>query len=71
MMQYKEKGGGISEMADEYLTVEELCKWLKISRATVDRWRKQGMPFIKVDKLVRFKKSEIEQWLEQKDNPKN
>lgn len=53
-------------MTEEYMTVEEVCKWLKIGKTTVERWRKKGMPFIKVDKLVRFNKDEVEQWLKQK-----
>lgn len=54
------------EYSKEYLTVNQLCDWLKISRTTVERWRKQGLPFIKVDKLIRFNKDEVEQWLKQK-----
>ena len=75
--QYKEKKYnkkrevGVNVMAEEYLTVEEVCKWLKTSRATVNRWRKQGMPFVKAGKLVRFKKSEVEQWLQKENVPKN
>lgn len=56
-------------MGDKYLTTIELCEWLKISRATLDRWRKKGLPFVKVDKAVRFDKDEVEKWL--KENSKN
>ncbi len=56
-------------MDDEMLTVEELCKWLKINRKTSERWRLKGMPFIKVDKAVRFSKQDVERWL--KDTQKN
>ncbi len=58
-------------MAEEYMTVKQLCDWLKVSRTTVDKWRRKGMPFIKEEKLVRFNKDEVEQWLKQKSNPKN
>ena len=52
-------------MAKEYLTVDEVCKWLKVSRNTIERWRKKGMPFIKTGRLVRFDRAEIEEWLEE------
>lgn len=54
---------------EELLTKEELCRWLKISRPTVDRWRKQGLPFIKTGRLVRFDKNDVLKWL--KENSKN
>jgi len=50
-------------MEQELLTVEELCRWLKISRSTADRWRKEGMPFIKQSRLVRFDREEVLKWL--------
>lgn len=56
-------------MNDELLTKEELCKMLKISRATLDRWRKKGLPYIKTGRLVRFDKREVSRWL--KEHQKN
>lgn len=56
-------------MENEFLTVDELCRWLKISRSTVERWRKEGMPFTKKAKLIRFDKEEVARWL--KDDSKN
>lgn len=56
-------------MEEEILTVSELCKLLKISRTTADRWRKEGMPFIKHSKSVRFNNVEVLKWL--KENHKN
>ncbi len=54
-------------MENELLTVEELCRWLKISRSTADRWRKEGMPFSKKKRLVRFDKEEVLEWLKEKN----
>jgi len=48
---------------DDILTQEELCKWLKISTMTAYRWRERGMPYIGKGKGIRYKKSEVEQWL--------
>lgn len=45
------------------MTVDDLCRWLKISRPTTDRLRKQGMPFIKKKRFVRFEKSAVLKWL--------
>ena len=48
----------------EYLTTEELCKWLKISKNTANNWRRNGMPYIKIGNTVRYEKEAIIQWLE-------
>lgn len=56
-------------MGNEFLTVDEVCKWLKVSRSTVDRWRKEGLPFTKKTRLIRFDKEEVVKWL--KENNKN
>lgn len=53
-------------MGDTYLSEKELCEWLKISRSKAVNLRKEGMPFIKLGKSVRFDKEEVEKWLEEK-----
>ena len=50
-------------MNDELLTPRELYQWLKITRATAWKWREKGMPFIGSGKMMRYKKSDVEQWL--------
>lgn len=50
-------------MENKLLTEKELCQWLQISRPTAWRWRKEGMPFIKANKSVRFDKDEVLKWL--------
>jgi len=57
-------------MEEKLLTERELCQWLQIGRATAWRWRKEGMPFLKHGKSLRFEKEKIRQWLEKK-NGKN
>ncbi len=53
---------------DEWLTVEEVCTELKISRRTFDRWRALGTgPLCKRlagNGTVRIRRSWLEQWLE-------
>jgi excisionase family DNA binding protein len=50
----------------EWITQEELCKWLKISVMTAYRWRKEGMPYIGSRKSIRYNKKEVEKWLKEK-----
>jgi excisionase family DNA binding protein len=50
-------------MEEKLLTEKELCQWLQISRPTAWRWRKEGMPFIKANKSIRFNKADVLKWL--------
>ena len=51
-------------MNKEYITLIELAQMLKISRATIDRWRKEGMPYYKIGNGVRFLESEVNEWIQ-------
>lgn len=53
---------------EEFITTPELCEWLKISKATVSRWRNEGMPFTGKVRSYRYKKTEILKWLEEQKN---
>ena len=48
----------------------ELAQSLKISRATIDRWRKEGMPSYKIGNGGRFIESEVSEWIEQHKSKK-
>ena len=50
-------------MNREYITLNELAKSLKISRATIYRWRKEGMPYYKIGNGVRFIEAEVNEWI--------
>jgi len=52
--------------SDEWLTVEEICSELKVSRRTWDRWRALGTgPRCKrVGGLLRVRRSWLEAWLD-------
>lgn len=52
-------------MEAKLLSKDEVCEWLNISRATLDRWRTQGLPFIKAGKTVRFDQSQVQKWLDE------
>lgn len=54
----------VRNVGQEYITSKELSAKLKISRATIDRWRLEGMPFCKIGKGVRFIESEVYVWIQ-------
>lgn len=45
------------------ITVKELMEIYSISRSTIDRWRKMGMPSIKVGRGVRFDEDAVRAWI--------
>ncbi len=51
------------------LSLEELLKELnmKANRSTAWRWRKEGMPYIKLGSQIRYDKDEVLKWLKEKD----
>lgn len=50
------------------LTKQEVMEWLKVSLTTIDRLMKQGMPYTKIGKAVRFEKEDVEKWLKEQQN---
>ena len=61
----------LSQEKDEWLTVEEVCTELKISRRTFDRWRALGKgprsKRIGGDGPVRVRRSWLDEWAERSD----
>ena len=57
-------------MDKEYITLLELAQSLKISRSTIDRWRKEGMPYYKIGNGVRFIETEVNKWITQNKSQK-
>lgn len=56
----------------ELLTKDELAAKLKVSRLTVGRYVKLGMPYYKVQRAIRFDFEEVKAWLRAKtDEVKN
>lgn len=41
----------------------ELCNYLKIQRATLDSWIKQGLPCYHNGRTYRFDLEEVKEWL--------
>jgi PTS system nitrogen regulatory IIA component len=51
-------------LSDEILTIEEVAKYLRVSERTVYEWAQKGeIPAGKIGTVWRFKKSEIERWV--------
>lgn len=54
-------------MADEILTIEEVAKYLRVSERTVYDWAQKGeIPSGKIGTVWRFKKDEIEKWVNER-----
>jgi excisionase family DNA binding protein len=56
---------------DRLMTVEELAEYLGLPVATIYKQRSEGTgpPGMRLGKYVRFKRSEVEAWLETKRDP--
>jgi len=50
-------------MPNVYLTSKDLEKKYQISRSTVDNWKKEGLPHIKIGRSVRFDEAEVDKWI--------
>ena len=50
-------------MPDVYLRSKDLEQKYQVSRATVDNWKKSGLPFLKIGRSVRFDEKEVENWI--------
>lgn len=54
-------------MEDDILTIEEVAKYLRVSERTVYDWAQKGeIPAGKIGTVWRFKKSEIERWVNER-----
>ena len=56
-----------AEQLPELISKDDLIKYLKVSRPTLDRLMKQkAFPFIKLERRVLFRKADIDRFLESK-----
>ncbi|AKJ72633.1 excisionase and transcriptional regulator [Gordonia phage GMA2] len=53
------------------MTADQLSDYLKLSKTLLARWRSQGIgpKFIKVGGSVRYRQSDIEEYVNSLDNP--
>ena len=50
-------------MNEEIITATEIAKILKVSKPTVYKWKKLGLPYIKVGRSIRFNINGVLGWL--------
>lgn len=57
---------GATVTDDQLLTAEELSALIRVKPDTLERWRmrKQGPPYIKLGKLVRYSRSDVAKWVQ-------
>ncbi len=54
-------------MEDELLSVEDITRILKVSRATAQRWcRDRKLPAVKIGKAYRVRREDLDKWYEGK-----
>jgi len=49
----------------EYLSVAELSAYSSISKSTLRKWIRIGMPYFKLGRSIRIKRNDFDVWLEQ------
>jgi excisionase family DNA binding protein len=47
----------------KFLTVDDVADMLQVARSTIYNLKKQGMPFIKLGKNIRFDQEEVINWV--------
>ncbi len=53
-------------MADSLMTVEDVAEYLKVEESTIYTWANQGkIPALKISHFWRFKREDIDKWLEE------
>jgi len=54
-----------NQAAPEFFDEKSLCAFIGISSVTATKWRAKakGPPFIKVGRLVRYRRSDVDAWL--------
>jgi excisionase family DNA binding protein len=50
---------------ERYLTINEVSQYLNVKRSTLYSWVKSGeMPHYRLNRMVRFRKADIDTWME-------
>lgn len=60
---------GSVTVSDKLMTVEQMAEYLQVDEYTIYAWARKGkMPAFKVGRFWRFRKEDIDKWLEEKKN---
>ena len=54
----------MSNPEDRWLSIHEICDHLGISSDTIYKWIKLGMPAHRMGRLWKFKKDQVDSWIE-------
>jgi len=55
---------------DQLMSVKELADYLNVNISTVYQWSQQGqVPAMKIGKMWRYRRAEIEEWLNGRRSP--
>ena len=47
----------------KFLTIEQVAEMLQVTRTTIYNLKKQGLPFFKLGKNIRFDREEVIDWV--------
>lgn len=54
---------------EPFVTIDQLASHLSVSTKTLRRWRDEGMPHYMRGSTLRFRVSEVEDWMRRTDPP--
>jgi excisionase family DNA binding protein len=67
----KHTGKEQEDMEDRWLSVDEMCEYLGMSRDTIYKWiEKKGLPAYRLGRQWKFKAEEIDEWVRKGSNHK-
>jgi excisionase family DNA binding protein len=52
----------------QYFTIKQVCERLQVSRMTVHRWIKRGLPVYRQGRIVRIKEADLERFLKEQQD---
>ena len=55
----------MKENIDRLLNQKEVAEWIGMSEAWLEqnRFRKKGLPYVKIGKSCRYRQSDVQQWI--------
>ena len=54
-------------MKETLLTTEELAAKIQVSKRTIIRWKKLGLPYMKAGRTTRFDFNDVEKWMKSRE----
>ena len=46
-------------------TTAEIADKFQVTRQTLDKWKLKGLPFIRIDNIIRYNIDDVMEWVEQ------